>query len=134
LDYYYAGRADEARPLFVAAREEIEEALATASPADRPPLELALGSALVGLGRPDAAVDRVQAALRELHLGPQMLAPDLRVEAIRVLASARAVDLVVAELGGYLESGYGRWSLEGILPHPAFDAIRDDPRFLDLVH
>ena len=128
----YAGRDDEARPLFTTALERIGAQLATAPPALRPELEIAFGAAKVGLGEPATAIEHVNAALRELHLLPAVVAVGRRMDAILVLASAGNVESTIVELEHYL-SGPGQWSLEGMLPHPAFDGLRTDSRFMALV-
>jgi hypothetical protein len=38
------------------------------------------------------------------------------------------------ELDRYLSESVGSWSLEGLLPHPAFDGMREDPRFIEFVN
>jgi tetratricopeptide (TPR) repeat protein len=128
----YAGRDDEARPLFTTALERIGAQLATAPSARRPELEIAFGAAKVGLGEPATAIEHASGALRELHLLPALAAVGRRMDAILVLANAGDVESTVVELQDYL-SGPGQWSLEGMLPHPAFDGIRTDSRFLALV-
>jgi TolB-like protein/DNA-binding winged helix-turn-helix (wHTH) protein len=128
----YAGRDDEARPLFTTALERIGAQLATAPPARRPELEIAFGAAWVGLGEPATAIEHASAALHELHLLPALAAVGRRMDAILVLASAGDVESTVVELERYLSSP-GQWSLEGMLPHPAFDGIRTDSRFMALV-
>jgi TolB-like protein/DNA-binding winged helix-turn-helix (wHTH) protein len=129
---HYAGRHDEARPLFAKASERIAAQLTTAQPAQRPELQIAFAAAKVGLGEPATAVEHVKAALRELPLLPAISAVGLRADAILVLASAGDVESTVIELERYL-SGPGNWSLEGLTRHPAFAAIRTEPRFVELV-
>jgi hypothetical protein len=58
--------------------------------------------------------------------------PRFRDAIIRVLAPAGDVDAVIEQLDAYLASP-GFWSIEGILPDPRLDSVRDDPRFLALV-
>ena len=41
-------------------------------------------------------------------------------------------DAAIEELDAYLAAP-GTWSIEGLLPDPRLDPIRDDPRFLALV-
>jgi hypothetical protein len=52
--------------------------------------------------------------------------------AIRVLARAGAVDAAVEQLDIYL-AGPGFWSIEGLLPNPRLDPLRDEPGFRMLV-
>ena len=42
-------------------------------------------------------------------------------------------DRVIQELDDYLGARGGIWSIDGLLPNPRLDPIRDDPRFLALV-
>lgn len=132
IAYRLAGQSELAREQFEIARAQVETALAVKP--DEPRLLIALGEALVGLGETEAGVN---SALRALELMPtEQAATDgavYRIDAIvRVLAPAGAVDLAVQQLDGYL-SEPGFWSIEGLLPDPRLDPIRDDPGFKAVV-
>ena len=62
-----------------------------------------------------------------------MAGPETQLDAImRVLAPAGATELAIEQLDAYL-SAPGEWSIEGLLPDPRLDPIRDDSRFQALV-
>jgi tetratricopeptide (TPR) repeat protein len=132
IAYRLAGQSELAREQFEIARAQIETALALKP--DEPRLLIALGEAMVGLGETGAGI---ASALRALELMPTSVAATdgavYRIDAItRVLAPAGAADLAVQQLDGYL-SEPGFWSIEGLLPDPRLDPIRDDPGFNALV-
>src|SRR5690606_35565953 len=52
--------------------------------------------------------------------------------ALEVFAPSGAHQLVIDLLDEYL-SRPGSWSIEGLMPDPRFDAVRDDPAFKALV-
>lgn len=132
VTYQLAGQPELGKGQFEIARAQLEEALAL-SP-NEPRLLIALGEALAGLGQPEAAS---RLALQAIELMPTsreaMDGPVYQLEAItRVLAPARAVDVALEQLDAYLAAP-GYWSIEGILPNPRLDSLRDDPGFLALV-
>ena len=130
--YQLAEEPELAEPLFQAARTQVEEALAS-SP-DDPRLLIALGEALIGLGENEAAV---RAAVRAIERIPSVKdAPaeqSMHAQSIvKILGPAGDVETAVAQLDAYL-SRPGYWSIEGLLPDPRLDPIRDDPHFQALV-
>ncbi len=95
---------------------------------------VALGEALAGLGENEEAVRVVRRAFELMPTETDAFrGPLMRLEAtLRVLAVAGDGDATLAVLDEYL-SGLGHWSIEGLLPDPRLDPIRDDPRFQVLV-
>jgi len=56
-----------------------------------------------------------------------------QLEAIlRVLVPAGDLDSAIEQLDAFLAAP-GYWSIEGLLPDPRLDPLRDDPRFVSLV-
>ena len=130
--YRLAGQPELAEREFEAARRQVEEAL-RASPDDHR-LVVAMGEAMVGLGQQEEGVSLARQAMellptsRDTNSGPWV-----HLDAIlRVMAPAGDYDAVIEELDAYL-AGPGPWSIEGLLPDPRVDPIRDDPRFRVLV-
>ncbi len=91
-------------------------------------------AALAGLGQHEAAIDAGRAAL---EIVATLVDPDI-VEIFRedlvlqVFGPAGAVELAVETLDALL-SNPGFFSIEGLLPDPGLDPIRDDPLFEALV-
>ncbi len=132
VTYQLAGQPELAQPYFETARAQVARAL-EANPEDER-LRIALGEALAGLGDRQGAEREAREAMRLMPTSEDaMRGPTTRREsALRVLLPAGAYDSVIAELDTYL-AGPGQWSIEGLLPDPRLDPIRDDPRFQALV-
>ena len=132
VTHQLAGRDDAAALLFQSARAVIEQALET-NPED-PRLYMTLAESLAGLGESDAAASAALEGIRLLS-AVEDAARDQRLlkdAIVRALGPAGAVDVVIEQLDAYLGSP-GDWSIEGLLPDPRLDPIRDDPRFQALV-
>jgi len=132
VTYDLAGRPGLAASHFEDARAQLEQALEEA-PADAR-LHVALGEALLGLGERDQAI---RAAARATELMPRstdaLRASWIQLDAIkRVLAPAGLNDVLIGQLDDYLTQN-GWWSIEGLLPDPRFDPVRNDSRFQALV-
>jgi DNA-binding winged helix-turn-helix (wHTH) protein/tetratricopeptide (TPR) repeat protein len=127
-----AGRADRARGYFEQARAQVEAALAGGP--ERPDLLIALGEALAGVGEVEAANAAARRAIENAERGgDHVTAPFPRLDAVlRVFVRTGDFDAALAELETYL-SEPGIWSIEGLLPDPRLDPLRDDARFQALV-
>ena len=130
--YRLAEQAELAEQHFQTARAEISAVLEE-SPESYFAL-VALGEVLAGLGETEEALAAVR---RAFELMPRerdaFRGPLTQLEGtMRVLAVAGDDDATLAALDEYL-SGPGHWSIEGLLPDPNLDNIRDDPRFQALV-
>jgi tetratricopeptide (TPR) repeat protein len=98
-----------------------------------PRLLIALGEVQAALMQPLLAIDSAKNAM---NLVPRsldaMTGPATHLSAILILVAAGDYDSAIEELDTYLASP-GVWSIEGLLPDPRLDPIRDDPRFEALV-
>jgi len=132
VTYALAGQSELAAPRFEAARTHVETALEEVP--DDARLYVALGEALLGLGERGQAI---RAAARAVELMPRstdaLIASWIQLDAIkRVLAPAGFNDVLIEQLDDYLTQN-GWWSIEGLLPDPRFDPVRDDSRFQEIV-
>jgi tetratricopeptide (TPR) repeat protein len=127
-----AGQPERAIPYFEVARSEIEQLLEI-NP-DEQGYYLAMAEVAAGLGN---RVEAIAFAEQAMAMVPRTI--DLRMGAWVQLNAVRNVfaiiqddERVLENLDDYL-SRPGEWSIEGLLPDPRFDFIRDDPRFVALV-
>ena len=98
-----------------------------------PRLLIALGEVLALLGEADSAIDVARQAMVLLPTATDAVGrPKFRLNAIMVSVAAGDYDSALDELDAYLSSP-GEWSIEGLLPDPRLDPIRDDRRFQALV-
>jgi DNA-binding winged helix-turn-helix (wHTH) protein/tetratricopeptide (TPR) repeat protein len=127
-----AGRSGAARSYFEQARAQVEAELAGGP--QQPAFLIALGEALAGLGEREAANDAARRANEVAEsVGDRVAAPFPRLDAVlRVFVRTGAVEAALGELERYLAEP-GLWSIEGLLPDPRLDPIREDPRFRALV-
>jgi len=127
VTYRLAGMPDLALPHFQAARARIEQELEVGS--EDPRLLIALAEVLAWLGEAESATDLVHQAMA---LPPASTdaerEPKFRLGAIMVFLAAGEYDSALEELDIYL-SAPGEWSIEGLLPDPRLDPIRENPRF-----
>jgi len=133
VTYQLAGQPELAQRHFRIARAQVEDALQAAP--DDPRLLISLGEILAGLGEAESAVPFAEEAIKLMPTSLDAVAgPNRQLNAIiRVFIPAAAVDTAIEELDTYLAGPGGRWSIEGFLPDPRLDFIRDDPRFQALV-
>ena len=119
-----AGKVDAARRLYA-------EGL-NLSQGDRPEWRRWRAAFLAGCGQSDEAV-RIAKELLAAITPDDPSGNVMRLWLAReVLVPAHAVDLAVAELDRYL-SAPGSWAIEGLLPDPRLDPIRDEKPFRALV-
>lgn len=132
VTYRLAGQPDRAAEQFRLARIQIEEAL-TIDPED-PRLLIALGEVLAGLGEREVAVRAARQAMALLPISRDALSgSDIQLGAIvQTLTPAGDVDTAIELLDAYLAAP-GQFSIEGLLPDPRLDPLRDDLRFVSLV-
>jgi len=130
--HWLAGRDAFAEPEFRAAIAQVEAEIAT-SP-DDPRLYVALAQAHAGLGEREAAERTGREAIALMPRSrDQTTGPIYQLDVITgVFAPLGDVESTVAELDAYL-SGRSTFTIEGMLPDPRFDPVRDDPRFQALV-
>ena len=132
LTYQLAGRLEFASPQFQAARARIEREL-KAKP-DDPRLLIVLAEVLAQLGEREAAIVHARRVLELLPTSKDaLIGPNFHFHVIRILVATGDYDSAIDELDAYLGTPGGFWSIEGLLPHPRLEPIRDDPRFQGLV-
>jgi tetratricopeptide (TPR) repeat protein len=129
VTYQLAGKSEMAEQHFEAAREHLKSAL-EANPKDFR-LYNALGTVLTGLGENEEAVRMARQAIDAMS-GDTYALPNYQLDAILVFVAAGDSNAAIEELDAYLGAP-GDWSIEGLLPDPRLDPIRDDPRFQALV-
>ena len=132
MDPELAGSSDLAIPHLQAARARIEREMMAS--AEDPRLLNALGEVLALLGEAGPATDLARRAMALLPASTDAVGrPRIRLRAIMVFVASGDHDSALEELDAYLSSP-GEWSIEGLLPDPRLDTIRDDPRFQRLVN
>jgi TolB-like protein/DNA-binding winged helix-turn-helix (wHTH) protein/predicted Zn-dependent protease len=131
ITHALAENNDAAVEWFDAARIEIEE-LARRRPADLR-LNITLADILAHLGERERSVGLAKEVLRKIPIELDAgLGPSFRLNAIKAFLAAGAYDSAIIELQEYL-SEPSVWTIDGLLPDPRLDPIRNDPRFVDLV-
>jgi TolB-like protein/Flp pilus assembly protein TadD len=132
MTYRLAGEEESARTAFQEARLVVEQALSD-NPED-PRFHVALGQVLAGLGDIEAAEREARRAMEIMPRSKDDWSGGwIQFQAIiGVFAPAGNVEAVVEELDIYLSHASG-WSIEGLLPDPRLDRVRDDPLFQELV-
>ena len=133
VTYDLWGRHEDAKRCMLEARESVETALANS--VDDPRLYVALGEALAGLGDREEALD---AAHRALAMRPRTQDAYLGLlyeldAVLRVFVPAGAFIEAIDRLDDYLGARNAAWTIEGLLPDPRLDRVRDHPRFVTLV-
>jgi TolB-like protein/DNA-binding winged helix-turn-helix (wHTH) protein/Tfp pilus assembly protein PilF len=131
LAYQLSGMPDLAAQHLRRARATIEQELEN-KPND-PRLLIALGSVLGRQGQRDAAVDSIRRAIDLLSTSKDGTRwPALQMTAIFAFVAAGDYGTAIDELDTYLAAP-AVWSIEGLLPDPRLDPIRNDRRFKGLV-
>jgi TolB-like protein/Flp pilus assembly protein TadD len=132
ISYQLSGREDLAAPEFQESLSIIETALAAG--AEDPRLHIAQAQALLGLGEVQAAEASARRAMEIMPRSRDDLTGSFvqEIAIYGVFAPSGNVDAVVEELDS-LMAAPSSWSIEGLLPDPRFDPVRDDPRFQALV-
>jgi tetratricopeptide (TPR) repeat protein len=129
ITYYLAGMPDLVPPQLEVARTRIEQQMED-NPKD-PRLLIALGEVLAFQGDVETAIDLARQALLP-DTTDASHRPHFRLGATLIFVAAGDYDSALKELDVYL-SAPGEWSIEGLLPDPRLDPIRDDRRFQALV-
>lgn len=130
--HYLGGDRDAARHFFEAAREQGTRRLPGSANNDvRAELLSFLALALAGLDEREEAV-RVANQAIEVSSASVSQSPWVRLWAVQTFARVGNLELAIETLDDYLAQP-GEWSIEGLLPDPRIDALREDPRFKSLV-
>jgi len=136
LIFRLQGEQELARKHYEAAVQQLE-ALLNEQPVDRgtPNLRVVLGEALVGIGEIERGVAMAERGLAEFSpMHDAYFGRFLQYEALmRVFLITDPYGRGLSLLDEYLSSHGGGVSIEGMLPDPRFDPIRNDPRFVELV-
>ena len=132
LTYQLAGEPELAEQQFQSARGQLEAALVS-NPED-PRLYTALGAVVAGLGDNEEAIRMARRAIDEaLPTSRDTFARfKFQLDAAFIFAAAGDNDAAIEQLDRYLGAP-AFWSIEGLLPDPRLDPIRDEPRFEALV-
>jgi len=134
VTYQLAGSLELAEQEFQAARAQTAAMLEATPDDDEARLYVALGEVLAGLGEPEEAVRMGHRAMMLMPRSRDAVdGPRIQLDAvIRVFVPSGDHESAIEELDVYL-SAPGAWSIEGLLPDPRLDPIRDDLRFQALV-
>lgn len=131
--YAAAGQQQLARAQFEAGRAEIEN-MVTTHPDDFR-FHVALAEILAGIGDREGALRAAEMAMNVMP--PTKDAVEGRMVQLQIFRDVFAVlrdgDRMIPALDDFLGNPGGNLSIEGLLPDPRLDFIRDDPRFLALV-
>jgi TolB-like protein/tRNA A-37 threonylcarbamoyl transferase component Bud32 len=134
LGLRFDGRDQEAAAAFEQARIELEQAIAVTPPDDfmgRGKLHGALALALAGLGRKDEAIRESETAIEHHSYDRDLFADGRLIEQAMVYALLGETDRALAA-AEYLLSIPSIFSIHEIALNPAWEPVRDDPRFAEL--
>jgi len=130
LTYELGGQPGRASVAFERARERVEREL-TKHPHD-PRMVIAMAEILAHQHERDEALRRADEAMSLLPTSADAFSgPPLLLNVAFVRAAAGNADGAIAALDDYLQMP-AVWTIEGLIPEPRLDPIRDDRRFADL--